>query len=195
MSLTVIVPRSQRFAARIVAPLPRRPAVDVVVPVRNRESDLAGRVPALHSVLCDRFPFSARITIADNASTDGTAGVAEALAAALPDVRVLHLNDKGRGRALAAAWMTSDARVVAHMDVDASSDASALLPLVAPILSGHSELAVEKRSSYALVRSLKAIRSDVARRLVPQVIDRGRFFETELLIRAQRAGLRIHEAS
>ena len=39
----------------------------------------------------------------------------------------------------------------------------------------------------------KAIRADVARRLLPLVVDDGWFFDTELLLLAERDGCRIHE--
>jgi len=199
------------------------PAVDVVIPVYNEARDLAQNVRRLHAYLRDEFPFAARITIADNASTDGTWSVAMRLAAELPNVRPLHLNKKGRGRALAAAWLTSDARVVAYMDVDLSTNLSALLPLVAPVLSGHSDVSIGSRlapgariargikrelisRAYNMLLRLslgvrfrdaqcgfKALRADVARRLLPQVQNRNWFFDTELLVVAERAGLRIHE--
>lgn len=220
MSMSVIATRPERFTARVVAPLPRRPAIDLVVPVHNEEADLDRSVRRLHAFVRDRVPFSARITIADSASTDATPEIADALAAELAGVRVLHLNEKGRGRALAAAWMTSEARVLAHVELDLSTDLNVLLTLVAPVLSGQSEIAVG-RSSHArgtergpisrvyhtLLRvvlrarfteagcGFKAVRSDVARRLIPRVIDRGWFFDTELLFRAERAGVRIHEGS
>jgi putative flippase GtrA len=41
----------------------------------------------------------------------------------------------------------------------------------------------------------KAIRADAARRLLPQIVDQGWFFDTELLVMAQRHGLRIHEVA
>jgi putative flippase GtrA len=41
----------------------------------------------------------------------------------------------------------------------------------------------------------KAIRADAARRLLPLVKDQGWFFDTELLIQAQRHGLRIQEVA
>jgi len=138
MSLRVITAEPDDFRARVVVPLPqhppalapgfRRPVIDIVVPVHNEERDLASSVRRLHAFLAEEFPFSARITIADNASTDGTRAIAMRLAAELDDVRVLQLNEKGRGRALAAAWLTSDARVVAYMDVDLSTDLSAPAP-------------------------------------------------------------------
>src|ERR1700756_2435283 len=121
------------------------PVLDVVVPVYNEEGDLANSVHRLHRYLEDNFPFTARITIADNASTDATPRIAAQLADELPDVRIVRLEQKGRGRALHAVWSTSDAPVLAYMDVDLSTDLAALAPLVAPLVSGHSDLAIGTR--------------------------------------------------
>ena len=199
------------------------PAVDVVVPVFNEEVDLEPSIRRLHAYLQHRFPFPARITIADNASTDGTWQIACRLADELSDVRAEHLPAKGRGRALKHAWGTSDAMVLAYMDVDLSTDLDALLPLVAPLLSGHSDVAIGSRLArsarvhrgakrevisrcYNLVLhatlttrfsdaqcGFKAIRADRAELLLPLVEDDGWFFDTELLVLAERTGLRIHE--
>ncbi|MFI7553417.1 glycosyltransferase [Micromonospora sediminimaris] len=199
------------------------PVLDVVVPVYNEEVDLGPSVRRLHAHLAEHFPYPFRITIADNASIDGTPAVAEALTVELPEVRVRHLSAKGRGRALRAAWSASDAPVLAYMDVDLSTDLAALLPLVAPLISGHSDVAIGTRlartarvvrgarrevisRTYNLLLrgtlavrfsdaqcGFKAIRADVARELLPLVQDTGWFFDTELLVLAQRAGLRIHE--
>ena len=100
--------------------------------------------------LTEQFPYPFRITIADNASTDATPVIAARLAAELPDVAALRLAEKGRGRALRAAWSASDAQVLAYMDVDLSTDLAALLPLVAPLISGHSDLAIGTRLGPAL---------------------------------------------
>jgi putative flippase GtrA len=197
--------------------------VDIVVPVRNEESDLAPSVRGLVSYLRESFPFSARVTIADNGSTDATWAIASRLARELPEVRAIHMDLPGRGRALRAIWSQSDAEVLAYMDVDLSTDLNALLPLVAPLLSGHSDLAIGtrlargarvirgpkreliSRSYNMLLRTLmgarfsdaqcgfKAIRRDQARVLLPLAQDNGWFFDTELLVLAERAGLRIHE--
>ncbi|MDX6657035.1 MAG: hypothetical protein QOH62_1828, partial [Solirubrobacteraceae bacterium] len=109
------------------------PDVDIVVPVFNEQAALAASIRRLHAFLEDGFPFRWRILIADNASTDATPAVAAALAAELPGVAVLRLEEKGRGRALRAAWAQSPADVVAYMDVDLSTDLRGLLPLVAPL--------------------------------------------------------------
>jgi putative flippase GtrA len=199
------------------------PAVDIVVPVFNEEAELQGSIRRLHDFLVDSFPLSWRITIVDNASTDRTWPLACQLSRELDGLRVLRLAEKGRGRALRAAWGSSTSPVLAYMDVDLSTDLSGLLPLVAPLLSGHSDLAIGTRLAHSsrvsrgakrelisrcynlLLRAalaarfsdaqcgFKAIRSDQARALLPAVRDQEWFFDTELLVRAQRRGLRIHE--
>jgi Glycosyl transferase family 2 len=134
-------------------PLPRElPAartgghlVEVVVPVHNEEHVLEASIRRLHGYLTDSFPFPFRITIADNASSDGTWLLARRLAERFAEVRAVHLAQKGRGRALREVWEASDADVVAYMDVDLSTGLEALLPLVAPLVSGHSDLAIGTR--------------------------------------------------
>src|SRR5256714_1091535 len=200
-----------------------QPAVEIVIPVYNEENELEASVQRLHAYLTERFPLSWLVTIADNASTDRTWGIACRLANELDGVQALHLDQKGRGRALRSAWLASTARVVAYMDVDLSTDLDALLPLVAPLVSGHSEVAIGTRLAPAahvvrgpkreiisgaynlllkvVLRSgvsdaqcgFKAVRADVARALLPMVEDDGWFFDTELLALAEHNGLRVHE--
>ncbi|MFF0860803.1 glycosyltransferase [Nonomuraea sp. NPDC003560] len=197
--------------------------VEVVVPVHNEQRALRESVARLHAYLATTFPYGFRITIADNASTDDTWRLATELARELPRVRAVHLDEKGRGRALRQVWSTSEADVVSYMDVDLSTDLDAFLPLVAPLLSGHSDLAIGTRLARAsrvergpkrefisrsynlLLRSVmgagfsdaqcgfKAVRTEIAQALLPAVEDEQWFFDTELLLLAERHGLRIHE--
>ncbi|HJQ41683.1 MAG TPA: bifunctional glycosyltransferase family 2/GtrA family protein [Jatrophihabitantaceae bacterium] len=197
--------------------------VEIVVPVFNEEADLAPSVRRLHEFLSEQFPFSAVVTIADNASTDATWRVASDLASELDHVTAVHLDAKGRGRALRHTWSASSARVVAYMDVDLSTDLNALLPLVAPLLSGHSDVAIGTRLTrtaqvvrgpkrefisrcYNLILratlrtrfsdaqcGFKAMRTECAQALLPHVLDTAWFFDTELLVLAERSGLRIAE--
>jgi putative flippase GtrA len=199
------------------------PAVEIVVPVRDEVRVLTASVRRLHAYLSASFPFSFRVTIADNGSSDGTWEVAQRLANELDGVETVRLDLPGRGRALSTAWSRSDAAVLAYMDVDLSTDLAALLPLVAPLLSGHSDLAIGSRLTrgarvvrgpkrelisrayntmlHTALRTrfsdaqcgFKAIRADRARTLLPLVQDRAWFFDTELLVLAERAGMRIHE--
>lgn len=198
-------------------------ALDVALPVFNEQSSLAESVRTLHEYLSTGVDVTWRITIADNASTDDTAAIADRLAAELPGVVAVHLAEKGRGRALRRVWLESPAEVVAYLDIDLSTDLRALPPLVAPLLSGHSDIAIGTRlaRSSRVVRGarrefisrsynfllrgamavkfsdaqcgFKAMRRDVAQQLIPLVEDDGWFFDSELLVIAERSGLRIHE--
>ncbi|MBO8189777.1 glycosyltransferase [Streptomyces spirodelae] len=203
----------------------RTPAtvLDVVVPVYNEEASLGPCVRRLHSFLTRHFPYGFRITVADNASRDRTQEVARELVEEFDSVSLVRLEEKGRGRALRTVWAASDAPVRAYMDVDLSTDLNAVLPLVAPLISGHSDVATGSRlaSGSRVVRGpkrevlsrgynlllrgslaarfsdaqcgFKAVRGEVADRLLPLVQDNGWFFDTELLVLAERAGLRIYE--
>jgi glycosyltransferase involved in cell wall biosynthesis len=205
--------------------IPRRAPVDVeiVIPVYNEASSLTARVSELRRFLDQSFPFRALVTVVDNASTDETFALASQLAATMPGVAAMHLPRKGRGYALRSAWSNSIAPVVAYMDVDLSTSLSALLPLVAPLLSGQSDVAIGTRlargahvvrgpkrelisRAYNLLLRLslrgrfsdaqcgfKALRRESALQLLPLVKDDEWFFDTELLVTAERLGLRISE--
>jgi glycosyltransferase involved in cell wall biosynthesis len=209
--------------AAVTARPTRSCVLDIVIPVYNEELELAGSVRRLHQYLASEVPYPSRITIADNASTDMTPQIADRLALAHPDVSVVHVPVKGRGIALKTAWMQSTADILVYMDVDLSTHLNALLPLLAPLLSGHSDLAIGTRlapssrvargskrelisRSYNLLLrgtlgtgfgdaqcGFKAIRADRARALLPLTADTAWFFDTELLVLAERARLRIYE--
>jgi putative flippase GtrA len=217
---TLLKPPAPRTGA-LAGPASRD--VEIVVPVYNEEAALERSIRRLHRFLTESFPFGWRIVIADNASTDRTQEVARLLQTKLRGVSYLRLERKGRGRALREAWSRSDARVVAYMDVDLSTDLRALLPLVAPLLSGHSDVAIGSRLAHgarvvrgpkreiisrsynrllhATLRArfsdaqcgFKAVRRDALDGLLADVRDDAWFFDTELLVVAQRRGLRIHE--
>lgn len=201
----------------------RTPTVDVVIPVYNEEEILRTSVAALVDHLEAGFPFHWRIVIADNASTDATPSIAAEICASDARVRHLRLEEKGRGRALRTAWSESDADVVVYTDVDLSTGLTGVLPLVAPLVSGHSDLAIGSRLSSASVVArgpkreiisrcynlllrivfavrfrdaqcgFKAARTDVVKALLPAVQDDAWFFDTELLLIAEFNGLRVHE--
>ena len=194
-----------------------------MVPVHNEARGLGLAIRRVHAYLTDQLPFPARITIAENGSTDATWMRARELEDEFPLVRAVQIGQPGRGGALRSAWSASDADVLAYMDVDLSTDLNALLPLIAPLVSGHSDVAIGTRLAWGarVVRGprreiisrcynlllyatlgtrfsdaqcgFKAIRAEAARALMPLTADRGWFFDTELLVLAQRAGLRIHE--
>lgn len=198
-------------------------SVEIAIPVYNEETILPLSVATLTDYLSTYFPYQWSVTIVDNASKDNTLAVAQELADH-PNVRVLALNRKGKGGAIHAAWSSSDADVVAYMDVDLSTSLESFLPLVAPLVSGHSDLSIGSRlHNGAVVRrqwkrevtsrcynmliklllfrnsfsdaqcGFKAVKGSVAQSLLPEVEDRGWFFDSEVLLLAEERGLRIHE--
>ena len=202
---------------------PRSAAVDIVIPVYNEEQDLENAIRRLNSYVSEYLPYTVQISIADNASTDSTPQIATQLAKELPRVFSYRLEEKGRGRALRTLWAQSSAPVLAYMDVDLSTDLAALGPLLAPLLSGHSDMAIGTRLAhgahiqrgtkrdvisrcYNLILhtalgtdfsdaqcGFKAVRHDVADLLLPLVKDNEWFFDTEMLVLAEQAGLRVAE--
>ncbi len=204
-------------------PVAATTTVEIVVPVYNEERALPGCLRTLHARLRDNLPFPWRITVADNASTDRTLHVARELAEELHGVSVVSLDRKGKGIALRTVWAASSADIVAYMDVDLSTGLEGFLPLIAPLVSGHSDLAIGSRLAHgartlrgarrelvsrgynALIKlthgaqfsdstcGFKAGRTEVVRPLLEAACDDGFFFDTELLLLAEHNGLRIHE--
>ena len=202
---------------------PRQATLEIVIPVYNEATSLPTSIPHLVESLSSLVPFTTMVTIADNASIDNTWIVAGELERQLPSVRRVHLDQKGRGRKLKKVWLESECDVVAYMDVDLSTDLHALLPLLAPLVSDHSDIAIGSRlaRSANVVRGskrelisqtynhmlrlmmsahfsdaqcgFKAMRTDVARVILPHVEDPNWFFDTEVLLLAEKAGYRIHE--
>ena len=199
-------------------------SVDLVIPCYNEERTLAASVEKLHAWADEHLPYKWRIVIADNASTDGTLGVAQQLAARFPDeVAYVHLDQKGRGRALKKAWLTSTADAMCYMDVDLSTDLDMIPPLLAGVVEDGCDLAYGSRVSKGseIERSLKrelnsrgyiavikllfwtkfadaqcgfkAISHDAAQQLLPFVEDGEWFFDTELMIIAEKGGWKLNE--
>lgn len=196
--------------------------VDVVVPVYNEARILAGSVRTIVEYLTQGCPCNWRVVIADNGSTDETPGVMRDLARHDARIRALRIEARGRGIALKRAWAASDAAIHVYMDADLSSGLHALAPLLDRITEGY-DIAVGSRHApdavltrglkrdvlsraYNLfLRSLfrtaltdvqcgfKAVSHRVVTDLVPLVQSDGWFFDSELLLLAERAGYRIAE--
>ncbi len=198
--------------------------VDAVIPVYNEQHVLERSVATLHEHLQSHLSYDWRIRIADNASTDTTLEVARRLAERLPRVEVLHLDQKGRGRALRTAWLGSTADVVSYMDVDLSTGLDAYEPMVRAIVEEGYDVAtgrrlgrgarVERRKLQREITSrgynliiraafrarftdaqcgFKAVSRRAADALVPLIRDNEWFFDTELLILAEKKGYRIKQ--
>ncbi len=209
--------------SNVISASAKRPAVDVVIPVLNEAHVLARSVQTLRQFLRHNLTYDWRIVIVDNGSADGTDKVAGDLSAQFPDVGFLHLQQRGRGRALRHAWMQSRADAVCYMDVDLSTELAAIPKLLGAILEEGYDIAVgsrllnKSRTTRSLKREFisrvynlfvklalstrfsdaqcgfKAISRKVAEQVVPLVEDTSWFFDTELLVLAEKQGYRIKD--
>lgn len=194
--------------------------VDLVIPVYNEERALPQSIQKLTGFLKANLDNPWQIIIADNASTDNTRLVAEKLCQEHQRVSYLYLPQKGRGRALRAAWLQGNADIVSYMDVDLSTDLAHFLHLVEALESGYhiavgSRLSKGSRVTRSFTREFisrsynlmikglfftsfedaqcgfKALTRQAARAIVPQIENNNWFFDTELLLIAAKRGYRI----
>lgn len=202
----------------------KKPTVSVVIPVYNEQDELKDHVVKLMNFLDQNLTdFLWSIIIADNASTDNTLTIAKQLSHTYPKISFLHLKQKGRGRAVKAAWQQCTSDIVAYMDVDLSTDLVHFPPLIRSLLRGY-DLAIGTRNArnshvygrstlrnltskgYILLIKLfffvkfsdaqcgfKAVTRNVVNEVIPHIQDNGWFFDSELLIVAEKAGYRIYE--
>lgn len=134
-------------------------SVEVVVPIYNEETELKTNILKLYSYLKKNLKdFDFHITVADNASTDGSLKIARGLSKIHKEIGYIHLDLKGRGRAVKKAWQESKADVLTYMDVDLSTDLSNFLPLIESLAKKGYDIAIGSRllpDSKVLDRPLK----------------------------------------
>jgi len=202
----------------------KRLSVTIVIPVYNEEVELHERIETLVAYCkANVTSFDWEIVIADNASTDATLKIAQTLAKKYSQVYALHMDQKGRGRAVKYAWMQSKSDILAYMDVDLSTDLRHLLPLLQSLTRGY-DIAIGTRNAFgsrvygrnwlrtitskgyiSLIKLLfwvrftdaqcgfKAVTSEVVKNIIPHIKDNEWFFDTEFLIFAEKSRLRIYE--
>jgi len=198
-------------------------SVDVVIPVLNEAHVLEKSVTTVIAYLRSHLPYRWQIVIVDNGSTDGTQDVAQRLCHRQPEVRFLHLHQRGRGRALRHAWLQGKADIVCYMDVDLSTDLQHLPGLIDAIaLEGYdvatgSRLMRQSQTKRSVKREaisriynmfvkavlstkfsdaqcgFKALSRKAVEAIIPQVEDQSWFFDTELLVLAEKQGYRIKD--
>ena len=202
---------------------PQTLTIDIVLPVLNEAHIIEASISKLHKYLTDNLPYRWQIIIADNGSSDGTYQIAQQLTKRWSGVRLVRLNERGRGLALKTVWQKSKADILAYMDIDLSTNLDSFMPMISPLITGDAGLAtgsrlmkeswtrrgfkreIISRCYNRIVRTtmktnfadaqcgFKAIRRDLAQKLLPHIKDKAWFFDTELLVKAEYEGYKIHE--
>jgi glycosyltransferase involved in cell wall biosynthesis len=196
--------------------------LSVVLPVYNEEAVLVKSVEQIGSFLTGRFGADFEILVVDNGSTDNTISRAKDLANTYKYVRFMHIDEKGRGRALRYAWSRCDSEIVSYMDVDISTRLDAFPELIKAIDAG-SDISIGSRwvpgatvrrsfiraflsGGYNMLLAVilgvnfrdaqcgfKAMKKSVYNELAADLKNDEWFFDTELLVKASRKGYKITE--
>ena len=200
-----------------------RVSVDIVIPVLNEAHVLRKSVETALEAFRSNLPYRWQIVIVDNGSKDGTDAVAQQLVEQYAEVKFIHLVQRGRGRALRNAWLQSKADIVSYMDVDLSTDLDHVPELIGAIaregydLSTGSRLMPESRTTRSWKREVvsriynvlvkavlftkfsdaqcgfKAASRRAVEAIVPKIEDQSWFFDTEMLVLAEKSGFRIKD--
>lgn len=189
----------------------------IVMPALNEEGAIGPQITALHAHFTRSALPAPRILVVDNGSTDGTAHIARAAGA-----EVVSAPQRGYGYAcLAGIQAAAGADVVLLLDADGSDDLAGAARVADIVLRGNADLAVGSRTlgtvaAHALtpqqragnavgalllrllyglrvsdIGPTRAIRRDALLQL--DMREMGYGWSVEMLAKAARAGLRIHE--
>jgi glycosyltransferase involved in cell wall biosynthesis len=198
------------------------PDLSIVIPAFNEEQRLPGAIQAATKYLAITGG-SAEVLIVENGSSDRTWEIAAGAASADSRFRALHLEERGKGRAVRAGMLASNGRLAVLCDADFSMPVEEIRLLTDAIEAG-ADVAVGSREApgarrvgeparrhimgrvfnavvhLLAVRGLqdtqcgfKAFRQATAQDLFRRQRVNGWAFDVELLYLAQRLGYRISE--
>jgi glycosyltransferase involved in cell wall biosynthesis len=198
------------------------PDVTAIIPVFNDKRSLETAIPeSIGSLSCITENFE--LIVAEDGSIDGSADLVRGFAEQDARIRLLHSDERlGRGKALNRAIAESKGEIVCYYDVDLATDMRHLPELVRAIHEG-ADIAtgsrlmpgsdiertggreIASRSYNFLVRlflgsrlfdhqcGFKAFNKKHILTLLPAIQSNHWFWDTELLIRAQRNGFTVRE--
>lgn len=192
--------------------------VTVVIPVHNEASYLPRALPMLFEDLAT-VPAEVRVIVAENGSTDGTAAIVREAMASYAALDLLELETPDYGAAMRAGFFAATSEWVANFDIDYFS--GEFLTQALDMADRADIVLASKRAAGAddrrgLVRrtatwtfnqilryvlgsgvsdthGMKLVRRSVVEAVGPSVISTTDLFDTELVVRAERAGFRIVE--
>jgi len=198
------------------------PEVTVVIPVYNDRKSLETAIPRSLDVLSG-ITSSYELIIAEDGSNDGSAEYVREFSKQNPRLKLLHSDERqGRGRALERAFMEAKGEIVCYYDVDLATDLVYLNDLIGMVRRGcvvatgsrlmknsntirRGDREIASRGYNFLVRmflgssvydhqcGFKAFSRDKIMVLMPEIKAYHWFWDTEVLIRAQKIGWKVCE--
>lgn len=194
--------------------------ISVVMPAHNEQGYLEAAVKTVVTGLRDRGS-EFEVIVAENGSADGSPVEADHLAELYREVEVVHLADADYGRALRAGFLASHGEIVTNFDVDFVD--LAFLDRALEIMQDDSVAVVvgSKRAPGSLdqrsagrklvttvftlmlrrgfglgvsdTHGIKSMRRDALLPVVGSCVFGKDIYDTEVVLRAERAGLTIEE--
>lgn len=197
--------------------------ITVAVPAHNEENIIGESASKLHGACASFWGGEEwKIVIAENGSSDLTLAKALEAGRVLPNLSAVSLPSAGKGGAIRQVWEKHPADVYMFFDADLSADPDAARICAEQILLGADVVApsrfnpasktkrrfLRKAVSWGyrillflffrppvsdLPCGVKAVSPKVVAQILPKIKSDGFFFDSELVLRAARAGLRVVE--
>ncbi|MDA2978604.1 MAG: glycosyltransferase family 2 protein [Actinomycetota bacterium] len=194
-------------------------SITIVIPVHNEASFLPGALPQLFEEMAKVAGADISVLIVENGSADGTGDLVRAAMETISNLDIIELPDPNYGAAMRQGFLASTSEWVVNFDIDYFSGAflSQALALVDEadivLASKRAEGSDDQRgfvrrfatwtfnqvlrfalgSSVSDTHGMKLVRREVVDQIVPKVISTVDLFDTELVVRAEKAGFRIAE--
>lgn len=194
------------------------PAVSAVIPVHNEAGFIDSALPRLIESM-ESLGEVFEVIIAENGSTDATAEIVTRIGDTDDRVTMIRLPEPDYGAAMRAGFLRAKGAWIVNFDIDYFSadfirsglrlEDSADIVLASKRVAGSDDrrsllrrlgtwgfnmvLRTLFRSEVTDTHGMKMIRRSVVEELVPAVESTEDLFDTELVIRAERAGFRISE--
>jgi len=194
--------------------------VVLMLPVYNEERIIEDSVNTLHEYMKNNIIFDWKIVIVNNGSTDKTSKISKNLQKKYKNIDYVEIEKKGRGNALRESWKNYDADIYSYCDCDLATDISQLRELFDSIDRGanistgnrYKKDSQTRRTLTRLITSktylflikilfntkvsdfqcgFKAIDKKTKDDIVTITKDNDWFFDTELLLLAEREGYNI----
>jgi glycosyltransferase involved in cell wall biosynthesis len=196
--------------------------LDIVIPARNEAPTIGDCLRLVMDKLADAS-FDWRVILVDNDSTDGTAETATVAIGASDRFCLVREDRPGKGAALVAGFRASKAEYILYMDADLSADLKHINEFFEQIQNTGSDMIIGSRLidpsrvnrsflrtatsrlfNFAVRLALKTrvrdtqcgfkmMKMSAIRPILEKIRETGWFFDTELILLAERRGLRISE--
>lgn len=196
--------------------------INITIPVFNEEEILHENILKIYNFLKEHISDPWFIVIANNGSTDKTELIAKELIKHNMGIRLLYIEKPGKGEAIKQGWQKFEADIYCFMDADLATDLKDLPNLISQVKNGY-DIAIGsryvkgaqvKRTIFRKIFSFvyrilvklmfnslikdfpcgfKAINKKVLEKIVPKIKDNAWFFDSELLILAEKEKFKIKE--